>query len=211
MAQSACYSITTTRPVPEKNGERSVRLFEIEDTKAFMTALLMRDTFKDFELSSGQITTFMTFTLDGFLHDEYLKEDEEQLPGASGSGEDPASAQSAFAAVNNKTSEYGAEEETGLLVPWPVAAPYVTTLIKGKKPPKSMKLVLRLGNAHMKTMLEKAGSAVAAEQVKGLFLNINYEADKVTCTTGTSMAVFTLDKSVDRVWDEAVEKFLNHI
>ena len=63
----------------------------------------------------------------------------------------------------------------------------------------------------MKTMLEKAGSAVAAEQVEGLFLNINYEADKVTCTTGTSMAVFTLDKSVDRVWDEAVEKFLNHI
>ena len=57
-----------------------MRLFEIAETKQFMNALLATDSFRDFELSQAQITTFMTCTIDGLLHRDFY--DEDTLPEA---------------------------------------------------------------------------------------------------------------------------------
>ena len=48
---------------------------------------------------------------------------------------------------------------------------------------------------------------IRPEQVKGLYLNIRYEEGKLNCVTGTSINFFTLDKSLDMEWDEAVKLF----
>ena len=50
--------------------------------------------------------------------------------------------------------------------------------------------------------------AVPADQITGLYVNIRYEDGALNCVTGTSVSFFTLDKSLDREWDEAVKLFL---
>ena len=48
---------------------------------------------------------------------------------------------------------------------------------------------------------------MAPQDIDGLFLNLNYEKDSLTCTSGTSVKFFTLDKSLDHAWEENLEKF----
>ena len=48
---------------------------------------------------------------------------------------------------------------------------------------------------------------VREEQVSGMYLNIRYENGELYCVTGTSVNFFTLDKSLDEEWDEAVKQF----
>ena len=52
------------------------------------------------------------------------------------------------------------------------------------------------------------GSGLLPEQVGGLYLNIQYENGEMYCITGTSLQVFTMDKSLEREWDESVRQFL---
>ncbi len=40
-----------------------------------------------------------------------------------------------------------------------------------------------------------------------MYLNIRYENGELYCVTGTSVNFFTLDKSLDEEWDEAVKQF----
>ena len=46
------------------------------------------------------------------------------------------------------------------------------------------------------------------EQVGGLFLNIHYENQHLSCVTGLSLNQFTLDKTLEREWDESIRTFL---
>ena len=45
------------------------------------------------------------------------------------------------------------------------------------------------------------------EQVGGLFLNIHYENQHLSCVTGLSLNQFTLDKTLEREWDESIRTF----
>jgi hypothetical protein len=38
-------------------------------------------------------------------------------------------------------------------------------------------------------------------------VNLSYQNGEASCTTGTSMKIFTLDKSLDRIWDDMVIRF----
>ena len=51
------------------------------------------------------------------------------------------------------------------------------------------------------------GLSMRAEQVKGLYLNIRYDEGQILCVTGTAVDYFTLDKSLERAWDAAVENY----
>ena len=48
---------------------------------------------------------------------------------------------------------------------------------------------------------------VNPQDVSALFLNIYYENGALTVTTGTSLKVFTLDKTLEHLWDDTVEKY----
>ena len=47
------------------------------------------------------------------------------------------------------------------------------------------------------------------EQIRGLLMNLRYDGHTLTCTTGTSLAVFTLDKKLDHAWDDMVRKYFH--
>lgn len=52
---------------------------ELPEVKAYMSKLLLSDTFDRFLLIEGEIKTFSTFTIDGYLHKEFYTAEEREL------------------------------------------------------------------------------------------------------------------------------------
>lgn len=81
------------------------------------------------------------------------------------------------------------------------------TIIRGKRTPLRFKIVFQLSSENTAKLITQSGLALRPEDVYGLYLNCQFENGQLVCTTGTSLRVFTLDKSLDRVWDDMVKKF----
>lgn len=75
---------------------------------------------------------------------------------------------------------------------WGITKPIVTQIIKGKKLPVSMKFVLKKAGAGDMTYL----------------LNIRFDNNNLILITGISHAVFTLDKTGEKEWDDNMCGFL---
>ena len=159
---------------------------KITDTKNFMTKLLAQDTFDTFLFSEGSVTTFTTFSIDGTWHPDYFGENEQA--GRAAGTNDPVRAKQPLT--------------------WRLVRPVIYDIIKGRHTPINMRIILKLADYNVEHLLTGAGLSVPKEEVTGLFLNLTYVKEAVTATTGTSMKVFTLDRSVDRVWDDMVRRFL---
>ena len=59
-----------------------------------------------------------------------------------------------------------------------------------------------------KRQVQAHAPGILPEQAGGLYINIQYENQEMTCVTGTSMNVFTMDRTLEREWDESVKQFL---
>ena len=44
-----------------------------------------------------------------------------------------------------------------------------------------------------------------------MYLNIRYENHAVSCVTGTSLKVFTLDKQIEHEWDDTVRRYFKKL
>ena len=56
--------------------------------------------------------------------------------------------------------------------------------------------------------VEKHIPGMQPDSVGGLYLNVIYENNEMNVVTGTSMNIFTMDKTLEREWDECVKQFL---
>ena len=152
---------------------------QIPDVKDFMAKLLTTEFFDAFLLSEASITTFTQFQIDGTYHPDYF-----------GNVEEDASSPAPLATT------------------WKLVRPFFFDLVKGKHTPLNFKIIFRLADYNTEKLLKQAGIPLHAGDVAGLFLNIHYNGKEVSCVTGTSVRIFTLDRSLDRAWDDMVQKFL---
>ena len=83
----------------------------------------------------------------------------------------------------------------------------VYELIRGERLPVAMKLILMFHPDNVTRLIEMNNLPLSGEQVSGLFLNVYYENERLTVTTGTSLNIFTMDKTLEHLWDETVEKY----
>lgn len=79
--------------------------------------------------------------------------------------------------------------------------------VKGNKVPSKMKFVFALSKTKYKDILNKSGLNIPPEQIGGLYLHIIYEDNKIETITGTSLNTFTMDKTLDKYWDNMVTSF----
>lgn len=105
--------------------------------------------------------------------------------------------------------------DTGEVSPpplWKQIRPVMTDILKGTKKPQQIKLVLKLSEKYTGAVLRRSGSSIESEQIAGLYLNILYRCEddneSVTGTTGTSLKIFTPDRSLEQTWDSMVETLL---
>jgi len=151
---------------------------KVVDVKTLMAELLVRDLFDHFLLSELEIITSNYFKVSGKLYKEFYSSDELEL-------------------IKGRDHSY-----------WKEIKPIAFNIIKGNKMPLSMKLVLMLPLASVGSIVEKANIGLSSSDINGMFLNFIFENGEVICTTGTSIKVFTLDKTLDNLWDEMAVSFL---
>lgn len=149
------------------------------ETKELMGKLLTTEVFDNFLLVEGVITTASTFSIDGRINKEFL----EDLNGS------PLEMMDSFRR-------------------WGELKSLCFELIKGKVLPMYFKAVLQLSEKNKTSFLESIGSGIKPEDVAGLCMNITFDRKECRIVTGTSLKTFTLDKSLDKEWDEMVKKFL---
>lgn len=153
--------------------------FQMQDIKAFMSRLLLSSAFDAFLVVEGGVTTFSSFQIDGRLRPDYYSREEQEASGLEGRR---------FAR-------------------WQEIRPFCLELIKGKHTPLSFHFTFQLSPENTEKLLRQSDSSFSPADVNGLVLNIRFENGSLTCTTGTSLNVFTLDKSLDQAWDRMVQKF----
>lgn len=158
-----------------------MRAYQIQDVKGFMSHLLLSNTFDRFLLAEASITTFNTFHIDGHLNKDYF----------------------------SSAEEYEMEAADNLVYSrWEQVRPFCFSLIKGKKTPVGMKIIFSLAPLNVQKLLLQNRLPLTNEEVGGLFLNIRYDSQKLTVTTGTSLKTFSLDKTLEQLWDDMAGVFL---
>lgn len=140
-----------------------------------MSHLLLSDTFDQFQFIEGEVVTFNTFKIDGYIQKAFFPEEDTLL-------------------------EYSS---------WSTLRDYCFRLIRGKRTPLSFKFIFRLPIEQTKFLLSKHNLDFQADQVQGCYLNIYYDGTSLRCTTGTSLKLFTLDKSLEHIWDQTMLKFFS--
>ncbi|WP_461810413.1 DUF5721 family protein [Faecalimonas sp.] len=90
---------------------------------------------------------------------------------------------------------------------WTDLREYCFSLIKGKRTPLRFKFIFGLSESNIKKLLEQQVLSFTPQDVQGLYLNISYDGTSLKCITGTSMNLFTLDKSLEEAWDKMIQKF----
>lgn len=153
--------------------------FRIEDIKRLTQKLFLGTDFDDFLLKEANIVTFNSFTIDGRIRQGFYSGDELEMM---------------------QIADFSA---------WKMIRPICFSLIKGKKLPGSFHINLQASPGQVRAFLQDGqGLAVGEEQIKGLYLHIRYEEGRLYCVTGTSLAFFTLDKTVETEWDAYAGRFL---
>ena len=152
---------------------------QIADIRHFMKKLLLSEFFDRFLLLEGSITTFCTFHMDGQLQKAYYTGEEQEQ-------------------IDDRSLAY-----------WEEIRPFCFELIKGKRTPLAFRFTFQLSASNTEKLLHQTGVAIPPEQIRGLLLNIRYDGRTLQCTTGTSLTVFTMDKTLDQAWDSMIQKFLH--
>ncbi|MCR5283916.1 MAG: DUF5721 family protein [Lachnospiraceae bacterium] len=67
-------------------------------------------------------------------------------------------------------------------------------------------IVLRASDAYQNTLFNHPSFTGDPELIKGLILTFRIENDHATALTGISHASFTLDRSIDSLWDQGIKK-----
>lgn len=162
----------------EGTGGTGMVALKIEEQKNFTAGLFLGELFDSFLVREANIVTFNSFTIDGRVRQGYYSDEELE---------------------EKRIEEFSA---------WKTVKPFCFSLIKGKRLPESFRIVFLLPPESKERFVKKCVPDMAPEQVGGLYLNVHYENNEMTCVTGTSMNLFTMDKTLEREWDESVKQFL---
>lgn len=152
---------------------------QIIDIGTFMTKLLRSDLFDSFLFLEGCIQNNITYTFDGHLNSDFYSEEELATEG-----------------LQNLT-----------YLPFAKLRPILFDLIKGKRTPGYLKLVLQLSSAETEEILNSLGNHFSTLDIHGLIFHLTFQNKKLTCTTGVSYCNFSMDKSLENEWDSYFYSF----
>ncbi|MBO4457250.1 MAG: hypothetical protein J5802_06000 [Butyrivibrio sp.] len=152
---------------------------KITNNKIFMAKLLTTEAFDHYKVEEITIETFNTFSIDGHINREFYKD----------------------------TTEDSENIPTDTFSLWSELRPTCLNLIKGKRTPVSFKFVFHADDKTKETVIAGSGENIDPSQIT-LGINIRFSNNELLITTGTAYNVFTLDKSIEKAWDNYFPSFL---
>ncbi len=142
-------------------------------TKNCMQHLLLKPTFDSFSLIEGEITTYNTFRIDGYIHKKFYED-----------------------APPKEYSSWGDLRE------------FCFHIIRGKRTPLNFRFILSLPKEEFESFLiDQEIPSLSHTDIQGLYLNFKYDGTNLQCITGTSLNIFTMDKTLENIWDNYAKKF----
>ncbi len=154
---------------------------EIDNIKNFMSHLFIKDSLDYFLCKEINLQTFSSFNIDGSIAYDFLTDVEK-------------------------------EELNGLnYIPWSKLKPYCFNIIKGSRTPLSLKAVFCLPPNEIMSLIAESSLNINPDTIEGLYLNIRFENNKLTLISGSSLTYFTMDKTIDKLWDDALRKKMNFL
>lgn len=142
-------------------------------TKNCMQHLLLKPTFDSFALIEGEITTYNTFRIDGYIHKNFYED----------------------APLKDYSS-------------WGDLREFCFHIIRGKRTPLDFRFILSLPKEEFEAFLiDQEIPSLSHSDIQGLYLNFKYDGTNLQCITGTSLNIFTMDKTLENVWDNYARKF----
>lgn len=166
-----------------------MRLIKITNVKQFMNKMLIDTAFDSFLISEAVIKTFNSFIIDGHINEDFYSNEELSELAATAAGEGRI--------YSRKLSR------------WHIIKPTVLSLIKGKKTPSYFKMSFYLAEENINKLLSSFESSITANDIEGLSMIVKYDNNELTVTSSATLKIFTLDKSLEKYWDEMVFKFLS--
>ncbi|MGN0383944.1 MAG: DUF5721 family protein [Eubacterium sp.] len=91
---------------------------------------------------------------------------------------------------------------------WSMLKPICYELIKGNRTPLQMKIIFLLSSEMTDNIIEKSKTTLTSEQVNSLCMIFKFEDGILNCITGTNLKIFTMDKSLEKFWDDYIKSFL---
>ncbi|MBO4289011.1 MAG: hypothetical protein J5865_02780 [Lachnospiraceae bacterium] len=98
-------------------------------------------------------------------------------------------------------------EEGAASVAWGAVRGICTQLIKGKELPRSFHIVLKLSPENLARTLASIDQSLDASAVSGMYMNIRFEEDAFTLTTGTAVSDFSVMRRINEAWDRLTLRF----
>lgn len=147
-----------------------------------MQKFLMSEAFEDFLLAEARIDTFVSYNIDGRNRRDFYTKEEQEL------------------------------QEMYEFATWESVRPLVVQMVKGRRTPLLMKLVLAYMPKKTEMLLkEEEQTADSRSFIKYLLCTIKYENGGITLTGGVSYQGFTMDKSPEKCWDQALCRLADKI
>ncbi len=153
---------------------------ELTDVKDFMNKLLRSEVFDHFQMQEAVITSAATYTINGQITKGFYSEEE--------------------------LSELNLEGFRFL--PFSMLKSNCFDLIKGKKTPSAFRFVFLLSPANMEKTIKAVGSSYTPSDVTGMYINLKYQNQLLSLTTGIAYNIFSTDKTLEAEWDKMIIKFL---
>ncbi len=159
-----------------------MKLIEVDNIREFTSRLFVGEFFDNFLAVEATIHTATTFTLDGHVNKDFVGEEGMQLP----------------------------EYAEGVVM-WKKIKPICYDIIKGRKVPQKFKIIFKMPSYIVEAFLKRTQLNIDKNNVAGLYLNVNFQENKMNCTTGASLKTFSLDKSLEQQWDEYMAAVIGKI
>lgn len=153
---------------------------KITEIGTFINKLLKEGMCDHFLLQEAVITQAVSYTIDGSLHQDYYSPEElEDL-----------------------------QLQEASYIPFSMLRPNCLKLMQGKKKPLFFKFIFLLSPENQEKTVSRSGTAFTSRDISGMYLHFTYKNEVLTCTTGISYRMFSLDKSLEQEWDRLVRVFL---
>lgn len=154
-----------------------MKSFEIEDAKEYLSLLFTNEKFNSFYMLEASVKSDITYFFRGELNASYNVQSDE---------------------TDKNSSKH---------IKWASIKDIIMSIVLKEELPIEIKLCLMFNRDNIESLIEKNNLPFSIEDVSNLSINIYYSNKNMVITTGTALNKFTMDKSLEHIWDETVEKY----
>ena len=161
-----------------------MKAIEIDNVKKMVEMLLSSDFFGEMLLYKAEVRGAYDISMDGNINPDFFDSDD--------------------LAVHEKEISEG-------YVTWANSRNLFYQALRGKNLPISFNITLIVPKSDNEKILKKYNENIDVSDLSSLSLNVIYDREKMIVTSGTSMKLFTMDRSIEMIWDDIVQNTFNNL